>query len=156
MEALAQQVQDALPGIAVYLGSEYLVQELELPHVIVLPGDATYIPPDGRTKDALASVQADTAFRCRALTFEDSVLLAEACYAATAATKPARIRLDSEPLGDRVVRVATLTITLPAVLTRSDVTRVRIEQVLAHHRYLTPPQEAPDEQTDQSYTATFE
>jgi len=158
MESLAQQVQNALAPykIRVYLGEEWLSRTPELPHLIVLPGGGTYTPPDGRTRDALAGVQQRTNLLARAVTFEQATLLAEVAYAAAAPGRGAELDLGTELWGDNVIRTATLTITLPAVLTRSDVTRVRIEQVLAHHRYLTPPQEAPDEQTDQSYTATFE
>lgn len=159
MEAIAQKVQDALgKGIAVYLGSEWLVKEPKLPHVIVVPGDATYGPPEG-VRDALAGVTANAGFVCKALLFEEATLLAEACYAAVApAGRTASMRLSSELWGDRVIRVATITIPFTGALLRTGVTRAHVEQILARYhlpRPTTDPQEVPDDQEIPNYTGSF-
>ncbi len=83
METLAQQLQDALgTGVAVYLGSEYLDRQPQLPLVIVLPGSVRYDAPDGSVADALAMGTAETTLVCKAVTFEEAALLADLCYAA--------------------------------------------------------------------------
>lgn len=159
MEAMAQKVQDALgKDIAVYLGSEWLSNQPQLPHVIVVPGDATYGPPEGQ-RDALAGVTVNAAFVCKALLFEEAVLLAEACYAAVAPPgNAASMRLSSELWGEYVVRVATMSIPFPATLQRTDVTRAHVEQIFARYHLPRPtpdPQEVPDDQENPSGSGVF-
>lgn len=149
MEALAQQLQDALgPTIAVYLGSEWLDRQPQLPFVIVVPGDASYEPPDGTRPGALASVMLDTAFVCKAALFEEAVLLAEACYGVIGTGKSARLRLGTEVWEGYYVRKATLTVTSPATLTRDDVTRVRALTFTQLAQFHPSTPEVPDDQTN--------
>ncbi|MFC5846734.1 hypothetical protein [Deinococcus petrolearius] len=151
MEAIAQRVQDYLAAqgqqIAVYLGSEWLEKQPELPHVIVVPGDGEYAAPDGSARDALAGVQIGVGFVCKGALFEEATLLAEACYAAVrpSANLRATLRLRSELWGNYVIRVATLSATFPGVLTRGDVARVRVTQFTQLAQYLPRPSEVPDD-----------
>ncbi|GGI87237.1 hypothetical protein [Deinococcus wulumuqiensis] len=148
METLAQQLQDALgTGVAVYLGSEYLDRQPQLPLVIVLPGSVRYDAPDGSVADALAMGTAETTLVCKAVTFEEAALLADLCYAAIGPGKPATSRLRSETWGDYTVRVADLTITFPAVLTRSDITRVRVAHFTQLAQFMDTPEVVPDDET---------
>lgn len=146
METLAQQLQDALgTGVAVYLGSEYLDRQPQLPLVIVLPGSVRYDAPDGSVADALAMGTAETTLVCKAVTFEEAALLADLCYAAIATGRNAQTRLRTEPWGDYNIRVADLTITFPAVLTRQDITRVRVEQFTQLAQFIGTPEVPHDE-----------
>lgn len=160
MEALAQQLQDALgANVAVYLGSEWLDNQPQLPHVIVLPGGGTYRPPDGSSRLALADIDLRTTIRCKAVLFEEAVLLAEACYAALVdtASGTADLRLASELWGDYTVRLADLTVTQPAVLTRSDVALVRV-RTFTQHVHLTPTStpEVPNDQAAPEGSTVFD
>lgn len=153
MEALAQQLQDAFTAegkpIAVYLGSEWLDRQPELPHVIVVPGNASYTPSDGTTQDTLADVQLDTVFICKAMTFEDAALLADYVYATLAEGRDARMNLRTEVWGDYNVRVAQLSVTYPARLRRSDVTRLLVDAFTQYAQFTTRTQEVPDDPTHQ-------
>lgn len=157
MEAQAQQLQDALgPDIAVYLGSEWLSRQQGLPQVVVIPGDAEFTAPDGSVAGALASVQLGVTCVCKAATFEEAALLAQACYAALGLNTRATMRLRTELWGDYNVRIAALTITFPATLTRGDVTRVRVHTFtqLAEFGH-PPPTEAPDDETRPDGSTVF-
>lgn len=151
MEAIAQRVQDYFTAegkqISVYLGTEWLEKQPELPHVIVVPGDGDYSPPASGQRDALADVQIGVAFVCKSALFEEAVLLAEACYAAVqpSASKRATLRLRSELWGNYVIRVATLNATFPGVLTRADLARVRVLTFTQLAQYIPRPPEVPDD-----------
>lgn len=146
MEALAQRLQDALgQKISVYLGSEHLSRQPRLPHVVVVPGSADYGPPTGQVRDALATVQVQHVCICKALTFEEALILSDACYTALALGQRAPMRLRSELWGERVIRCADLTVTHPATLTRSDVARVQVHTFTQHVEFTNPNiQEVPD------------
>lgn len=148
METLTTQLRAALAPyeIAVLLGSEWLVEQTRLPLVVVVPGAVTYGPPDGSERDALAVGTAETALICKAASFEEAVQLADLCYAAVGPGRPATSRLRSEPWGDDTVRVADLTITFPAVLTRQDITRVRVKCFTQLAQFIGIP-EVPHDQT---------
>lgn len=151
MEALAQTLQNAMPpDVSVYLGAEYAESQPRLPHVVVVPSGARYGPPDGSTRDTLAQVALEVAVLCRAALFEEATLLADLCYAALPGRSPeASIRYGSEVWGDYTVRAARLTVTLPAALTRADITRVRVATFTQDARFLTlPPSEVPDDETN--------
>lgn len=149
MEALAQQLQDALgPSIAVYLGSEWAVKQPALPHVIVMPAGGTYEPPSGAVRYALADAQIRTTIRAKAALFEEAVLLAEAAYAAVAQGTRAEIRLASEVWGDYTVRMADLTITQPATLTRDDIALVKVKTFTQHAHFA--PTRTPEVPSDES------
>lgn len=147
METLAQQLQDALHayGVAVYLGSEWLDKQPSLPLVVVVPGSVTYGPPDGSVDGVLAQGTAETALICKATTFEEAVQLADLCYAAVAPGRPATSRMRSEVWGDYTVRVADLSVTFPAVLGRSDITRVRVDHFTQRAQFIATPEVAHDE-----------
>lgn len=164
MEALAQQLQDALivegTAIPVYLGPEHLTDQPELPHAIVVPTGEELSTPEQATRDTLATSAQTVDILCRAMSFEDARALALLCYSALLplnARKDARIDYGSEVWDRYTVRTARLTVTLPARLTRADVTRVSVLSVLARHHLPPPaaPQEAPDDQTDPQYTGEF-
>lgn len=164
MEALAQQLQDVLTAsghqIAVYLGPEHLDIQTELPHAIVVPTGEELATPEQATRDTLATSAQTLDVLCRAVTFEDARGLALMCYAALLplnARREARIDYGSEVWGDYTIRTARLTITLPARLTREDVTRVRIFDVLARHHLPKPAaaQEATDDPTAPQFTEQF-
>ncbi|MFC6592409.1 hypothetical protein ACFP81_10660 [Deinococcus lacus] len=142
MEAEAQRLQNALPDIAVYLGSEWLVKQPAVPHVVVMPGNADYSPP--AVPGSLAAVRLQETYLCRAMTFEEAVQLAEFAYAALAPGQSASVRLGTEVWGDYFVRTAALTITYPATLTREDVTRVRVKDFTQHAQFTNPNKEVPD------------
>lgn len=165
MEALAQTLQDAfkeqagensLP-VPVFLGSEWLDRQNELPLVIVVPGSATYGPPDGSVRGALAGVQTDQHLICKAMTYEDAVLLAEFCYEVLAVGRAATMRLRSEVWGDYTVRVADMQVTFPAALTRSDITRVKVKTFTEHVQFTnpSPQQEIPNEQNQATGSVEF-
>ncbi|MCD0156015.1 hypothetical protein [Deinococcus sp. 6GRE01] len=150
METLSQQLQDAFTAagqtIPVYLGSEWLSREVELPHVIVTPGGGTYAPPSGATRDALASVELEPHVICKAVLFEEALLLADFAYAALTPSRSARVSLRSEAWGDYTVRVADLTLSVPATLTRTDITRVRVTR-FTQLASLIGSQEVPNDPT---------
>lgn len=154
MEAEAQKLQDALGNsMAVYLGSEWLVKQPAVPHVVVLPGSADYGPPS--TPGSLAAVRLQETYLCRAMTFEEASQLAEFCYGVLAPGQTASSRLSTEVWGDYNVRTAALTITYPATLTRDDIERVRVHTFTQHIEFKTQEvQDGPNEDGGGSPTGT--
>ncbi|GGL15870.1 hypothetical protein GCM10010844_38460 [Deinococcus radiotolerans] len=143
MESLAQQLQNALPNVPVYLGSEWLEQQPQLPFMILLPTGGQYTAPSGQARLAIADVQLDTTVICKAALFEEALLLAEVAYAALAQGKDASVKLRSEVWGDYTVRVADLTFSTPAVLTRDDVALVHVK-TFTQRVHVTPPTSTPE------------
>ena len=146
METLAQQLQDALgPTVAVYLGAEYMERQPELPHVVVVPAGAEIRPPSGLNPGALADASLEVRLIARAVRFDEAQLLAEACYTVLRATSPsASLKLRSEAWGDYTVRVADLSVTLPASIPAGAITRVQVLTFAQHLKFTQ--QEAPDGQ----------
>lgn len=162
MEALAQQLQDALDAtgkkIAVHLGSEYLSRQPKLPHIVVAPGGGTYGPPDGSVRGGLASLTLDTHIICKAVKFEEAALLAEFAYVTLGLGKTARLALRSEVWDNYTVRVADLTLSLPGALTRDDITRVKVTHFIQHAQItpLTITPEVPDDQESPTGSTVFQ
>ncbi len=149
MEELAQIIQDALgPTVAVYLGVEWAEKQPALPHVVIVPGGATYGPPDGSKPNLIAQGTLDLRVLCKAVRFDEASDLADLCYAAAPGKSPlARMTYRSEVWGDYTVRVADLTLTLPSTLARTDITRVRVEQFTQHVHLLPLTALLPEEAT---------
>lgn len=165
MEANAQALQDALgERVPVYLGREWLIKQPELPHAVFVPTDealsAPTPAPGVRASELLADDALSVDVVCRAATFEDARALALLCWSslrAQGAAPAATIRYGGEEWGGVPIRVATLSLTLPALLTRDDLTRVRVEEIVARHHLPTPTpsQEVPRDPTDQTYRDEF-
>ena len=153
MEAEAQKLQDALgPNIPVYLGSEWLSRQPELPHVVVIPGNVEYRPPAAAGQFTLADATVGTTVLCKATLFEEALALADACYAALTPGRAASVRLGSEVWGDYTVRTAALSISQDASVTRDYVERIRV-QTFTQVADITPistTEEVPNDETETS------
>jgi hypothetical protein len=150
MEDFAQALQTALGPIPVYLGAEWAEKQPALPHVIVVPSGATYGPPTGTSKDAVASGTRDIRVLCKAVLFDEAEALADLVYASAPGRSPqARLSLRSEVWGEYTIRVADLLLTLPTTLTRQDTERVRVLTFtqLVDLLPLSPTPEVNDDET---------
>ncbi|WP_189088549.1 hypothetical protein [Deinococcus ruber] len=130
----------------------------EIPHVIVVPSGATYGPPTEGGRDVIASGTRDIRIICRAWRFDEAEALADLVYAASPTKSPnARLSLKSEVWSDYTARVADLLLTLPTTLTRTDITRVHVEQFTQRVDLLPliPTPEVSNDQTPPDGHTTF-
>lgn len=135
MEEFATRLRELLTGKAgVYLGPEELVKQPKLPHVIVVPTEEQITQPVSKLNAADALLLVD--LNCRAETFEDARKLALLCWGFDLGfKKEASIRYGTDTWSNRAVRVAQLSVAIPAPIPREDIVLARVEFVGQHVRY---------------------
>lgn len=136
-----------------------LVDNVQLPHVIVIPTTESLAPPAQNARDVAGDAAQTVDLICRAETYQNARLLALHAWQAPGLgiSRTAQIRYGSETWGNRTVRSATLTVTVPARLLKTDLTLARIAEVGVHVRQQPPtlPPEVNDDQAEGTVQLDF-
>lgn len=160
MEGTQEALQEVLDPLPIYLGPEALVDQPELPHVVMIPISDVLSPATKTGITTLASATGTTEYICRATTFQDArdlaLLVLTALLPLGGKADTASIRYGSEPWGNYVARVARMTVLTPLIAEKTDITRVRVLTFIQHVQMLPLtallPQEAQNGPQPEGHT----
>lgn len=140
-EALKANLAPALSA-GVYIGSEHLEDERQLPVVIIVPTTDLFTnnaPARGMRGPIWATTELTVDIHCKAGTYSDARLIVIAVLEAmgrAGIVQPNghRIRYSSEPYANRTIRVATLTVTVPQNIQTALVGLAEVDQIIMRAR----------------------
>ena len=157
METLAEQLRSALKHYGVHLGSEHLVQQPKLPHVVMIPVREALTAPTQAAHVLAGDAQQTINLVCRADTYEQARQLALLCWQLPDFQRTAELHYGTETWGTKTIRVARLVGTVPLRIARKDLTLARIAEVGVHVRQQPPtlPPEVNDDQAEGTVQLDF-
>jgi len=151
MEEVQEALAAALDPLPIFLGPETLVDQPELPHVVMIPISDTLSVPQKVDVDTLAAATGSTEYICRAATYQaardTALMVLEALLPLGGQVTTATIRYGTETWSNYAVRVARLTVLTPMIASKEGITRVRVETFIQHVKLLPLTALLPQEPT---------